>query len=441
MLKKEFNLCGISYIFNGITNCVARVIDEDSISESETIQQEYIPTSDIMNISTILSRKMENLTLQLTQNCNLRCCYCPYTANTGNFRLHNNLEMSVEVSEQALNFFHKHSIDSKNIRISFYGGEPLLSFNLIKHTINYANSLFMGKKVEYYLTTNGTLLNNPILEVFVKHSVNLAISLDGPPEINDSNRQYSNNSRSVFYDVYKNIEIISNQYPHYLDRITIMMCIDPALPPSYYKDFFRNYPLFIDVKINASIVDDSHFSQKIETTEEFIIWQKYESFLALLSALGLTDDFLRKTNIFYYSISSYISKIEEMINQKLVPKPYSSVSGPCLAGHHKLFVNVNGDFFPCEKVSEKCTELNIGNLYDGFFTDNAFALANLPFLTKNECMDCWAHKICDSCLFHATSDGNLSKNNRLDYCKEVKSHALSGLKLYTALQIVQRKPL
>lgn len=82
--------------------------------------------------------------MQVTQNCNLRCQYCVYSGSYIN-RVHNNKRMSVEVAKQAIDFLVKHSENSKEISIGFYGGEPLLEVPLIREVVDYAEGVFSGK--------------------------------------------------------------------------------------------------------------------------------------------------------------------------------------------------------------------------------------------------------------------------------------------------------
>ncbi|NBI18937.1 4Fe-4S cluster-binding domain-containing protein [Neglecta sp. X4] len=98
----------------------------------------------------MLERKIEKITLQVTQSCNLRCTYCIYS-ETGNFsqRSHSSLQMSFETAKRALDFCRAHSEDTTKIHIGFYGGEPLLSFPIIRQIIAYSEKIFSGKLISY----------------------------------------------------------------------------------------------------------------------------------------------------------------------------------------------------------------------------------------------------------------------------------------------------
>lgn len=111
-------------------------------SANENVVVEHFETS---LLESLYENSLNTIILQVTQNCNLRCQYCVYSGSYIN-RVHNNKRMSVEVAKQAIDFLAKHSMNSKEISIGFYGGEPLLEFSLIQEIVDYAERIFIGKK-------------------------------------------------------------------------------------------------------------------------------------------------------------------------------------------------------------------------------------------------------------------------------------------------------
>ncbi|WP_455615345.1 4Fe-4S cluster-binding domain-containing protein [Eisenbergiella sp.] len=101
-------------------------------------------------LENILNRRMQKITLQVTQNCNLRCSYCHYTSNDGSQRIHSNKSMDILTAKKALLFLRDHSIDTQDIYIGFYGGEPLLEMRLIKELVTFAENIFFGKTNQLY---------------------------------------------------------------------------------------------------------------------------------------------------------------------------------------------------------------------------------------------------------------------------------------------------
>lgn len=126
-----------------------------------------------------LKNNLTQLILQVTQNCNLRCDYCIYSGGYYT-RTHSNKKMNFELAKSGIDYLIKHSRNSQKLFLGFYGGEPLLEFNLIKKCIEYIEQEGEGKKFDYVITTNATLINDEILEFFVKNDFKVTISLDGP---------------------------------------------------------------------------------------------------------------------------------------------------------------------------------------------------------------------------------------------------------------------
>lgn len=108
-----------------------------------------------------LDRNLRQLILQVTQSCNFRCKYCIYSeTSSARQRHHSAKHMSWDMAKKAVDFLWEHSIDSRVVSISFYGGEPLLQFPLVQKVIQYSRARFVGKKLTFNMTTNGTLLTD-----------------------------------------------------------------------------------------------------------------------------------------------------------------------------------------------------------------------------------------------------------------------------------------
>lgn len=226
------------------------------------------------------------LTLELTQDCNLRCKYCRYTINekrkTGRF--HNTSKIDQDTAQQAIS---KYLLEYSQIKckipeelrikfekknpptISFYGGEVLLNKSLLKNLIikGIKISKTLDLKVRYVVTTNGTLLDEDIIDFFIKNKVFLAFSLDGPEKENDKNRVFPDGSGS-FSHIEKWISFIDNKYPKYIRNMVSIQAVDA---PNYDKEavlqYFRNKTLgnhFAGVN-NLLLLSFTDFSAQIET--------------------------------------------------------------------------------------------------------------------------------------------------------------------------------
>ena len=145
--------------------------------------------------------------LGLTENCNLRCKYCIFSGNYEEMRTHTFKRMEKETALKSvqnmdyINEWKEYAPDKQPV-ISFYGGEPLLRFDLIQEVVAYVKQT--GFKTMFSMTTNGTLLTDHIIEFLVTHNVMISVSLDGSKEMHDKNRVFAN-ERGTFDVVYGNI--------------------------------------------------------------------------------------------------------------------------------------------------------------------------------------------------------------------------------------------
>lgn len=124
---------------------------------------------------------------------------------------------------------------------------------------------------------------------------------------------------------------------------------------------------------------------------------------------------------------------ERFISQNLLSSKMTT-GGQCLPGIQRFFVNVDGAFYPCERVNENSESLCIGDIEKGFDISKASKILNVAQLTKNECRKCWCFNMCTQCVSMAEQDGELSATKRLSNCASVKANIDSEIKNYIVLR-------
>lgn len=381
-----------------------------------------------------LDNDVKMLILQVTQQCNFRCDYCIYSGSYLN-RSHSDKRMSVKTAFKGIDFIIEHSKNNDEIFIGFYGGEPLLDFELIKQCINYAEKKVEGKKVSFNITTNGSLLTKEITKFLYEHDVLLAISLDGSKEIQDANRKFAANNSGTFDAVIKNIINIQKMYPDYISKLNFSTVIDTNNNFDVINNFFLNNNAVKNIRMTASPISKVYEKEQIKINtydEDFYLKNAYELF-----------------RIFYYKIRKKVvpncSKItiddfnqlinfsKKLIPQKNIPKK-THPSGPCIPGVHRLFMNVYGDFYPCEKASEVSEIMKIGNVYTGFDISKIKNIMNIGKVNETECKNCWALRFCNICacsIDNATEEFDKEKKKKI--CKRVRLSIEEILKNYCFL--------
>lgn len=378
-----------------------------------------------------LNSSMQTLTLQITQACNLRCKYCTYSGNFNN-RFHSAKKMSLDTARKAIDFFIARSTDTEKLNFGFYGGEPLLEFEFIKKVIEYIETSCEGKEVSYNLTTNATLLNKNIIEFFEEHNVNLMVSIDGPKEIHDHNRVKIDCSSS-FNDVIRNLNMVAEKFPSYVSKIRFNCVLDPSNDFGCINEFFTNYPEIKEFQGNFSeIVKEYIVNDVFDSKEEYLQSYKYEVFKLLMSKI----ERINKKYVSKIVESYYLNLKQSMIDNRIIINSTAETGhhgGPCIAGAQKVFVDTEGGFYPCEKVSECSEAMRIGNVNDGFDVGKIRNLINIGKLTEEECKNCWASKFCYLCALFADGIDELSKEKKLFFCNQVRTSIENQLKDYCLL--------
>ena len=378
-----------------------------------------------------LNNKLKLLILQVTQQCNLRCGYCVYSGNYFN-RGHSNKRMDFDTAKKGIDFLIHNSRDTDSIGIGFYGGEPLLEFDLMKKCINYALSAAEGKDVTFNFTTNGTLLSKEIIEFLSLYNINIIISLDGPVEIHDKNRKFASNGCGTFNTINQNLQMIKKDYPEFLNKILFNIVLDKESDFSCINQFFTDYETIKDSMLMVSELAAHYAKSTNKSSEEYNVKIGYEKFKLLLSKVNRLDkELVSKLIESHYDVVKKISLGERNINQELPDKAHHS--GPCIPGAQRLFIDVDGKFYPCEKVSELSKNMCIGHIDRGFDIERVEKLLNIGQITSEECKNCWALRFCTICATVIDDTNQLSADTKRSLCKRVREVQEEYFKDYCTL--------
>ena len=378
----------------------------------------------------ILDRGLNKLILQVTQNCNLRCSYCPYTENEGSNRHHNSQMMTWETAKKALDFFASHSTDSQRVHIGFYGGEPLLNKDVIIKSMEYARSIFEGKYLTFGITTNATLLSDDIIAFFDENEIYVTLSLDGPQEIHDLHRKFAKENVSTFEFVKSALERINSSYPNLQRRTSINMVMNQEMRLRDYNRIFEDLPYIKDYPISATMIDDSYLTHKYKVSDEF--WAEYQ-YYQFVNMLRETGDIAPDS---HQNVLIKEGRFNDMqINDTMMQSPivsYAYPAGPCIPGYTSLFVSLNENLLPCEKVSETQDCVRISTLDSGLDMQRCLQLLNIAKITEKECKSCWCIRFCSTCCYFCYNENGFSSSQRCAQCQSAKQYAEEAIQRYLA---------
>lgn len=381
-----------------------------------------------------LDSRVKMMTLQVTQQCNLRCKYCMYSGGYEN-REHTNKRMSFSMAKKGIDFLISHSRNVNDIIIGFYGGEPLLEFNLIKKCVEYAMEVSEGKKILFSMTTNATLLNDEIVDFLEEYNFNVMVSIDGPRETHNKNRIFAFNKEGSFDIVMENLEKIKNNYPEFFKRISFNAVLDPNNDLGCINEFFTTYDVIKDSFINVSTLNPNYTDKDTSVTEQYNITWNYETFKMFLSKIGrLEPKYTSKI------VNNTYNNIKRFMHDARIKLPGVHLKGkghpggPCVPGVQRLFMNVDGNFYPCERVSENSCNMKIGNIDDGFDVEAIRNVLNIGSITESQCKNCWAFRYCSLCAAYADTSDEFSAEKKLKNCARVRHSTEELMKDYCTLK-------
>ncbi|NLI61453.1 MAG: thioether cross-link-forming SCIFF peptide maturase [Clostridiales bacterium] len=313
------------------------------------------------------------LCLHAAHDCNLGCEYC--FASKGDYATNRSL-MSYEVACKSLEFLAANSGTRRNIEVDFFGGEPLLNFDVIKKTVAYGKELEKrtNKKFYFTITTNGTILNDEIMDFINENMDNIVISLDGRKEVNDAMRP-DRGDHGTYDKIVSNARKIvdSRDGKQYYMRGTFT-----ANNLDFGGDVFHIANLgFKEVSVEPVVGSGEPFHLTMEHLPAIL--EEYEKLA--MEYLEYTEQG-KELNYYHFNINLYDGPC---IHRRIVA---------CGAGFEYLAVSPEGDIYPCHQFVGQ-PEFIMGNVYKGIDKPElGVDFKDCNIFTKEECSNCWAKYFC-----------------------------------------------
>ena len=372
-----------------------------------------------------LNTKVAHMSLSLTENCNLRCDYCLYSGKYKYSRCHSIHRMSENVVNLALDFFLEHSSGLDEVSLGFYGGEPLLEWDLIVHAVNLWKQISGGKETQFNITTNGLLLRGEKAKFLAEHMVQTLVSLDGPKQLHDRYRK-DDRGEGSFETVIANLREARKLYPEYYRRkIRFNVIIAPPYDLFPLSRFFEENNVAAGTPFRISGVDSSEntflsqFSeQDLFIRHDFDIFR--EKYVETMVNNKQPSHLLRQL---------FEGRMREIHNRRCYEgkSSFFPLNGICIPGVTKTFVDVYGNFHICEKLNPV---VPIGNVWDGFNTEKILNLVKTYHLASlKDCTQCWAVRFCRLC-FTSVVGNDFDMNLRKRKCPIERNNVLYDLQLY-----------
>lgn len=334
------------------------------------------------------SKVIKAMCLHVAHTCNLNCSYC--FASQGKYQGDRAL-MSFETGKRAFDFLVENSGTRRNLEVDFFGGEPLMNFDVVKQLVEYARKIEKehNKNFRFTLTTNGVLLDDDVIDYLNKEMCNVVLSLDGRKAVHDHFRvDYAGNgSYDKILPKFKNLVEKRGGKDYYMRGTFTHNNVD------FTHDIFHMADLgFKELSMEPVVCppDDPYALTKDDLPKLF---EQYEI---------LAKEMVRRKKkgdgfTFYHY----------MLDLTNGPCIYKRITG-CGSGTEYVAVTPWGDLYPCHQfVGDE--KYRLGDIYDGITnTEIQDKFRHCNAYSRKECKDCWAKLYCSGgCAansYHATGD-------------------------------------
>ncbi len=369
--------------FNEAYSEVRELIDEGLLFSKDIFEDISL---DIKNRET----SVKAICLNVAHTCNLSCEYC--FAKGGKYHGKDAI-MDIDTAKSAIDFLVENSSNHYNLDVDFFGGEPLLNFDLVKETVSYARSLEdkYNKHFNFTLTTNGMLLDDDVIEYLNENMKNVVLSLDGRAEKHDHFRKKLNGEGSFNEVVPKFQNFVKKRG----DKEYYMRGTFTANNLDFTEDIKTYLDLGFDRTSLEPVVGNETESYALKEEHLETIYNEYEKLAdMMIEKIDQGENF-----VFYHY----------MIDLENGPCAHKRISG-CGSGTEYMAITPTGGIYPCHQFVGN-DDFLLGNLEEGIKKHeiiDEFKQCNC--YSKDECRSCWANMYCSGgCAansYNATGDIN-----------------------------------
>jgi uncharacterized protein len=407
------SVCSDGYPANEVKECIDELREVKAIRNGEKEYTKSEPLPEAFPLQTIV--------LNVTNQCNLSCQYCyefgedKVATPEGKPKF-----MEWETAKSSVEYLFAESQGRKSVHITFFGGETLMNFPLLKRVVEYsrARAAELQVKLDFSLTTNATLLTPAIIEYLAENAIGVTVSMDGPKEMQDKFRVFANGRGS--YDIIK--PKVQNLLANHKTRpiAARVTMTSGAMDVRKIYQHLKHELGFYEVGFAPVTTSPNRLYSINEPGMDSVLEQFSE----------LADEYLeyalRGEHHGFSNVSDTLSELHQGVNKSL----------PCGAGLGMVGVGPSGDIAPCHRFVDS-DEHVLGNVTTGMDREkqNAF-LTRGNIDTKYDCHECWARPLCaGGCHHEAFVRYGDTGHANLHYCDWIRTWTNKCLEVYGAIAV------
>ena len=399
-------------------------VEKENILKAPKIKSFY--GADEKVIQNALENRVEMVTLEVTERCNLRCDYCIYQNCNEQFRKYGNADMTEVIAKKAIDFGLEHSSEVKESYIlSFYGGEPLLKYDLIKECVKYAEDKVKDRKLHFSITSNMTLLTEEMAKYFAEKGFSFTVSLDGGQRIHDEHRKFSDGTGS-FEKTIRGLKYLVDAYGSEAGNLISINAVvsEPCTFEQFdeIQDFFDHlewlpkscdityayvdygFPTEEEMMENRKFIQNGNHSELVPLD----VWSRARS-----DKMCVPENSDEKL----FSNTENEKELAKIHGRRIMDQPMHlyPLNSNCIPGVQRLYVSARGNFIPCEKIGEGPI---IGNIIDGYDYDAIMKFYFKDYIEKSlpVCNKCWSAQICGVCYAQCVDSNGVNMKVKEAVC-------------------------